>query len=368
MSRFEPFVIPSLEPRPDWWQVRLPEIEAMIEKLCFCGAELLLEKENGHRIWAVTANEKPYPEAKVNWSAAAASPRPDFYKTSGYEPQCVVLAAGVHGAEPEGVAAVMNMISLLENGVDLRGQERPKLLSLLRQYRVCLLPCQNPDGRSISPDHLYGASAEDMGRASQGRWKNGRIIEWLESKQYMPLPMDEVEFPGGYPNEDGINIMHDCAPGALRSREAAVLLSHLEKWQPDLFLNLHSCGGLPEVLCPGWFNYPYHCRRGAELADKVHEVFLREGILPHRKNPPGIPVDCNVNFNTAVSMVSGALAITYESTISAPFEETLEAHYLLVETMLEEGLKEPFSDRKLITKEEYFPKEPNYPNPTWRKV
>ena len=370
MSRFEPFRITDLEPCPPWYQVTLPEIEAMVAGLRHCRAEKLLEKENGHRIWAVFAGEQDFPEAKGNWSAAASSPKPEFYKTSGYDPQCVVLAAGVHGSETEGVAAVMNMIALMETGRDLRGKERPKLLELLRQYRVVFLPCQNPDGRALTPDHLRGAKEEDQGRAGQGIWKNGKIIEWLESKQYMPLPLDEVEFPGGYPNEDGINIMHDCAPGALRSKEAAALLSNIEKWQPDLFLNLHSCGGLPEVLVPSWFNYPAHCRRGAELADKVHQVFLDNGAIKALKNPPGIPISCWINFNTAVSMVSGSLAITFEASNHPDFsfDDMLEIHYMLVETMLEDGLKTPFSDRSQITREEFFPTEPKYPNPTWRKV
>ena len=46
------------------------------------------------------------------------------YKTDEDGAQVVMLVCGVHGAEAEAVAGAMNLIALLETGVDLRGVAR----------------------------------------------------------------------------------------------------------------------------------------------------------------------------------------------------------------------------------------------------
>jgi len=37
-----------------------------------------------------------------------------------------------------------------------------------------------------------------------GLWQRN----WRGSKEYFPLPLAKVSYPGGYPNADGFNIMH----------------------------------------------------------------------------------------------------------------------------------------------------------------
>ena len=152
MKKFKPYDI-VLEPRPDWWKVRLPEIDAELAKITKGRVETILECKN---MKAVFYNEKPFPVPDTRWTIAASSSDPDRYKTSGYDPQCIMLIAGVHGAEAEGVITILNLISLLETGKDLRGAERPELCGLLEQYRLVMIPCSNPDGRELSPDHMKG--------------------------------------------------------------------------------------------------------------------------------------------------------------------------------------------------------------------
>ena len=296
----------------------------------------------GKGIAAVHYRDEEFPLPSNRWPAAASSSDPDSFKTSGYDPQCVMLIAGVHGAEPEGVVTVLNLIHLLETGRDLRGCPHPRLLGLLKQYRLVMVPCCNPDGRRISPDHMEGVPDEEFHRISQGVWHDGSTITWAQSKEYFPLPLDRVAFPGGYPNRDGYNIMHDCTPGKLCTREAEAVLSLVERCQPDLFLNLHS-QERESLLCrPGTFNYAGNIRRGNQLAAEVYRALVKAGIPA--LEPKGSSQA--LNLNTAAVMLSGTQALTYESsTCIGTFDQRLEAHYIMLETVLASGLKKPFAPR-----------------------
>ena len=127
-------------------------------------------------------------------------------------PQTIMFIAGAHGSEPENVAAAVNIISLLDTGKDLRGQEDSEFLALAANYRFIIMPCINMDGRLISPDHFRGQPFEVFRAASQGRWKDGSLVGWKGSKEWFPLPLDKVSHPGGYPNSQGYNIQHDVNP------------------------------------------------------------------------------------------------------------------------------------------------------------
>lgn len=339
MKHFEPYNI-TLESRPDWWKVRLPEIAEELSKIKKGRVETIVETKN---IQAVFYNEKTFAVPDTRWTIAASSSDPGRYKTSGYDPQCVMLIAGVHGAEAEGVITILNLISLLETGKDLRGKERPELCSLLQKYRLVMIPCCNPDGRALSPDHMKGCPMEEFHRISQGVWADGRTISWAESKEYYPLPLDKVLFPGGYPNNEGYNIMHDCAPGKLCTEEAAAILSLAERCQPDLFLNLHS-QEFESLLCrPGLFNYSGNIQRGNELAAACYRALCDAGYPA--LEPKGSSYA--LNLNTAVVMLSGAQALTYESTTDSglSFDDLLESHYVMLETVLRSGQQELFAPR-----------------------
>ena len=336
--KFKPYPI-QLKERPSWWKVRLPEIRKELENVKKGRVEMILRSK---RIAAVHYQEKDFPPPLNCWPTASNSADPNAFKTSGYDPQCVMIIAGIHGAEPEGVVAVLNLIRLLETGRDLRGESRPKLLRLLKRYRLVLVPCCNPDGRRISPDHMEGLSLDEFRRISQGVWKDGRTIGWAQSKLYFPLPLDQVSFPGGYPNRDGYNIMHDCAPGKLYTKEAEAILSLTRRSQPDLFLNLHSQEHKCVLGRPYTFSYPGSMRRGIVLADQVYRAFVKAGIPAEEPKGSGMAL----NLNMAAVMLTGTQALTYESTTClCSFDQRLEAHYIMLETLLAAGLKEPFAPR-----------------------
>ena len=62
----------------------------------------------------------------------------------------LLIHAAVHGAEMEGIAATLNLVSVMETGADLKGQEWPGL-EAAGEMRLIIVPCLNPDGRARVP-------------------------------------------------------------------------------------------------------------------------------------------------------------------------------------------------------------------------
>ena len=220
-TRFKPIEIPGLAPRPDFWKVRPQEIMDLCARATKCSRkEVIAHTPLGYPVYALFYGDFNDAPPQTNWSAGSSSTTWKNYM--GNPPpakQTFLFVAGIHGAEPECVAGAMNLIQLLETGADFRGRANPALLDLISKYRFIVVPCANMDGRAISPDHLHGLGWHDFRAASQGTWKDGSLIGWRGSKSWFPLPLDKVGYPGGYPNADGFNIMHDAAPGHIRTAE-----------------------------------------------------------------------------------------------------------------------------------------------------
>jgi len=347
--RFPRFEIPGLVERPEWWRVRVDEIEEAIRAVRQGTVEQIATSANGHPVLAV-AYGSPRPEpGTATWASASASGNMAAYKTRT-DPQTFILLCGVHGAEAEGVCGAVNLISLLETGKDLRGREYPELVELCGQYRLVIVPCLNPDGREISPDHLCGASDEAFRRASQGVWKDGTAVGYPVCKRYAPLPLDEVEHPGGYPNGDGYNIQHDVAPGDLRTGEARGFLKLVADEQADFVLNMHSHGIPGRVLPASYTSFPLHVARTGAYMQRVHDDLAEAGLEP----APVMDAKGRVaiNINSAVPLVSGGMAITFEhpATDQFTFDQILEMSYVTIRCCLRYGLEEPFSPREAVAR------------------
>ncbi len=341
-SRFAPMEIPRLAPRPAWWQVRPLEIIAACRKAS-ARKEIIARTPLGYPVYALFYGECPEAERRANWSAASASDDISAYLGAKPRKQTVLWVSGFHGAEAEGVAGSMNFISLLETGKDLRGKADPPLVELIRQYNCLIIPCVNMDGRSISPDHLNGATYEEFRKASQGTWRDGSLIGWRGSKAHFPLPLDRVEYPGGYPNSEGFNPMHDASPGNLCTAEARGVLRLIERYGVDFVLNAHSFELEPLALPPAMIaDEPRDAARRVYLA--VNEGLMALRTKPFKRNFDASPANLRHNFNTLVPLVSGGGALTLESPVSQgyTFDQLLEVHFITLRAMLVEGLKKPF--------------------------
>ncbi len=344
MKRFE---LTGVGPRPAWWLVRPNEIEKICRETVKgkCTQEAVTPA--GFPVLRVVYGDYPPTGKPVNWSSALGSRNPDCFGRQKGEPQTIMMAGGVHGCEVEGVILLLNLISLLEKGVDLRGKARPELVKAASAYRLVLFPCVNMDGRAISPDHRVNADPEECPRAGGGWWKDGTTIRWPHMKEYFPLPLDRVGYRGGYPNSLGYNIQHDASPGNIKTQEAKALLHAAEEKCVDLFLNFHSQPGCPRSTACGPQIYagPANIATGKELAKRCNRALMAVGF-PFYENEE-IKVGADVNINTAVQLCCGAPAITFEfwARDDHGFDRIVETGYLWLETIFKYGMEKLFCDR-----------------------
>lgn len=354
---FEPLAVENLEPRPDFWKVRPQEIIDLCESVRKGHSEKIAVTPLGFPVYAVFYGDFSEPEPQTNFSAGNSSSTIMSYLGDRYSDpdakQTIMYLTGVHGSEPEGVAAAVNMIQMLETGRDFRGHTDPELLELASRYRLIIIPCLNMDGRSICPDHLRGQPYEVFRKACQGTWKDGSLIGWLGSKEHYPLPLDKVSFPGGYPNGDGYNIQHDCTPGDMKTEEAKAVCRLMSRWRVDLLLNVHSCEISSTMFEPGLIDTPEHIKRGNTLYTKVLTAYKEAGL---RDDVPEIEGgDEAVDLTQLANYCSGALGLTVECsssyddiqnpTVCYTFDQLMESATLAFKVVMEDGLREPFNRR-----------------------
>ena len=138
--------------------------------------------------------------------------------------------AAVHGGEFEGIAGMVNLISVIETGKDLRGKEWPGITEAISELdRLILIPIANPDGRERIPlrMELYRDTIYTVPEyLNTGGTPDGTITGWPQIKEFIPMDLSKPGFPGGYPNDAGVNIQHD---------------NFLGKKQPETQASIRSC-------------------------------------------------------------------------------------------------------------------------------
>lgn len=364
-TRFKPFEVEGLERRPDFWKVRPVEIMELCESATKCSRkEIICRTPLGYPVYALFYGDFNEPPPQTNWSAGQGSTTyRNYYGRPQGGTQTFLFIAGVHGAEPETVAGAANVIKMLETGTDFRGRRDEELIRLAGRYRLIVVPCVNMDGRAISPDHLRGVDWTTFRKVSQGVWADGSLIGWRGSKAWFPLPVGKVGYPGGYPNADGYNIMHDACPGDIRTEEAKALLKLAARWRVDAVLNGHSYEFAPSVLSPSSIEYPEKLKRAREVRYRCNLALHEAGLTASLPKPPedDRPSRPEINLNSMFALASGALALTLECSVSydrpdkpqansSPtrkyaFDELLDVTYVTLKAYLASGLDSPFVNR-----------------------
>lgn len=341
-DRFVRRTIGHALPRPEWWRVRIEELTEDMKAVRKGRLEIIARTPGDFPVYAVTYGPEPGPRRMVNWPSATGSPHPEVY--SDNDPQAVMIVAGIHGEETEGICTVSNLISLLEKGVDHRGRENPHLLELCSRYRLILLPCVNMDGRAVAPDCLNSCTKDDYAPLHTFL-KDGRQLKWPDLKEYFPMPMDQVEQLGTYYNSDGYNIMLDCAPGCIRTAEARALLQLADRERIDCMMNLHSATYNPHIVTPSFMNYPENLKTIFAIRRRWYgkEGISMEGMTDE-------PVNEQSDINIAVTLATGAPAFTveYAALKPEPFDNKLECGYRVIEATLEHGLESRLASRRRI--------------------
>jgi hypothetical protein len=244
---------------------------------------------------------------------------------------------------------MVNLITILESGRDLAGNERAKIARAAKGLRIVIVPLANPDGRERLPiEDLVGHPRRDTPRYGQGIWHNGRVMRHPDMKRVHPMRRD-VTFLGGYFNDDGVNIQADCEFTGFMARETRALLKLTVAEVPEAVVNAHSCELGPFIFYRG-ASLPTPCEvRLAQVAAVAHRRLLEKNLRPEPlyRHTSG---DGLVSLNTLFHYLTGTLPICYEGpdgTAKRPYthEEILEIHLTFAETFLallaDEGLRPP---------------------------
>lgn len=351
--KFKPYVIENLEPRPDFWKVRPVEVIDLCKNVKKGEAKVVAKTPLGYPVYAVFYGDFSDPAPQTNWSAGNSSTSIKAYLGPGVGKQTIMFIAGVHGSEPENVAAAMNMIQMLETGKDFRGETDAEFLSLASKYRIIIMPCVNMDGRLISPDHFRNQPYEIFRGCSQGWWKDGSLVGWKGSKEWFPLPLDKVKYPGGYPNSEGYNIQHDACPGDMKTEEAKAVCRVMARYRVDFMLNGHSCEAFPYVIYPSQVDNDVHKERLARLGDSINHAFHEAGLTPHDRKFKTCAT--TINLTNFCNFCSGGIAFTLECNHSCynakgiictqSFEEMMAPAMIALKVAMKDGLDSPLASR-----------------------
>ncbi|WP_214626205.1 M14 family zinc carboxypeptidase [Paenibacillus agaridevorans] len=337
------------EPIPPFWRTRLRDIEEELSQVTIGSIIGLGKSAGGREIQAVVyGDQEPYPR-RANYNSACGAGDLACYKSTDKDSRkTLLIVGGIHGGELEGIAAVLNLIHALETGEDHRGKRHDELLELLRQCRLVLIPCMNPDGRARIPiDSFAGLSMNQMRYYVQGTWKNGELCNWPDCKKVHPMK-DEAGFLGGYFNDDGINLMHDnfFLPMAEESRS---LLRLADEERVDASVLLHGGANCTNFIVP--------IRYAPKYIQQVQHQFALHVKAAHDR--AYIPFDVSgnwedgaaypppsFNLTSALHHISGGMSMTFESNtmLNAPgaqysYDQILDSHFILFAELIRFQLK-----------------------------
>ena len=240
------------------------------------------------------------------------------YRGPDHEKTVYMGMSAVHGFELEGIVGTVNLISVIETGKDLRGKEWPEITSVVAQLdRLILIPIVNPDGRARVPLRMEPYRGKDNTInefLNTGGNPDGTIYGWPQIKEFIPADFKRPGFPGGYPNDAGVNIQHDDFFGK-RQPETQALFDLTERERPDLILNMHT-GALYMIMLRS-FGEPALFPVFDSLFKYV-QTGLALNDLQFTKDPkvegnssrvsPGI-----YNLDGALNLHCGALSVVVES-------------------------------------------------------
>jgi uncharacterized Ntn-hydrolase superfamily protein len=341
---------------PAFWKSRLPDIVEAVGGVKKGRSSVLVKSPGGRDVYLVAYGGKDARRGAANYNSAAGGIDPYSYAAKDGTQKPVVLFLGpVHGQEVEGIAGLVNLLSVAETGRDLRGREWNQLSGNLAKCRVLIVPCGNPDGRARCPqDAWVGVDADLHERVGMGVKPDGSNHTWPGVKRIHPMRGPEVKELGAYWNDGAVNLMHDewFDPMAPETR-AFFRLAREEA--PDLIVSLHSHGSAPALLPTACV--PRTMKEALkELGDRVQKRY-RDAGLPSRAGGPAVEDDGmkfpppSFNLTSALHHACGAISFVHETCNSArreryaqaTLDQLLDIQLLLYDEMLQFAVERPVS-------------------------
>lgn len=331
--------------RPFFWKTRLNEIQDVLKNVVYGSVRVLTQSAGARDILMVEYGEKEELNRRANYSSACGAKDPEYFAKKDKDTKPVILIVGAtHGGELEGIVGILNLINIIETGVDFTGKGWSYIHENRNKFRILLIPCLNVDGRARLPlDSLHGVEYNTARHYILGSWKDGSLCSWPDCKAVHPIK-DHVDFLGSYFNDDGINFMHDNFFNPM-AREVQELLNMVEAEVPDYTILLHGGGNSVFHFSPTAYIPLYLKKRIWSLgkavkdryrSEKLEFMFSTENDIDGKEYPPP-----SFNLTSAIHHVCGGVSILYESNMGYDdegkrytYNEILDAHLLLFEEVL----------------------------------
>jgi hypothetical protein len=229
---------------PLFWLTTLDDVTDFLKKTVRKGTiEEIGKSAGGRPINAVLYGKPRQGKGTTTFSGSQGFGDVRAYRGPDHDKTVYMAMASVHGGEFEGIVGMVNLISVIETGKDLRGKEWPEITSVVAKLdRLILIPVTNPDGRARIPLRMELYRDTDFNIAeylNTGGDTSGKITGWPQIKEFIPMDFSRPGFPGGYPNDAGVNIQHDNFLGK-KQPETQALFDLTEREKPDLIINLHT--------------------------------------------------------------------------------------------------------------------------------
>lgn len=337
----EPDVIPS------FWLSTVDEVTNFLEKHVSKGKiEVIGTSAGGRPIRAVFYGKPRQGKGTTTFSGALGYGDVRAYRGPEHEKMVYMGMSAVHGGEFEGIVGTVNLIAVIETGKDLRGKEWPEITSLVAKLdRLILIPIVNPDGRARIPLRMEAYRGTDHTvpeYLNTGGKPDGTITGWPQVKKYIPADFKIPGFPGGYPNDAGVNIQHDDFFGKCQP-ETQALFNLTEREKPDLIINMHT--GADYMLMHRPFVEPTLSAVFDSLFKYVHTTLALHGLQKTKdakveSDPRRVNIE-SYNLNTALNLHCGALSVVVESPshgFSAKYHEEEDAAFHTPEMLLDAQL------------------------------
>ena len=304
---------------PSFWITTVDEVTLFLKKYVHKGkVEIIGTSAGGRPIRAVVYGQPRKGKGTTTFSGSLGFGNVRAYRGPDHNKTVYMGMSSVHGGEFEGIVGTVNLISVIETGKDLRGKEWPEITAIVAKLdRIILIPIVNPDGRTRIPLRMEAYRDTSFTVAeflNTGGKPDGTITGWPQIKEFIPMDFKRPGFPGGYPNDAGVNIQHDDFSGK-RQPETQALLNLTEQEKPDLIINMHTGAVFMQMHRP--FCDPALSPVFDSLYTCVHSGLALHGL--QNTKDPKVAADLNgvpngvYNLDGALNLHCGALSVVVES-------------------------------------------------------
>lgn len=325
---------------PRFWKSTNEEVANFLHATVKKGTiEVIGVSAGGRPILAATYGTPRKWKGTTTFSGSLGARNDEAYRGPDHQKTVYLGMAGVHGGEFEGIVGIVNLISVIETGKDLRGTRWPEISNMVEQVdRLILIPIVNPDGRERVPIRMQKYRGNDLLAhefLNTGGNPDGTLIGWLEGKEQIPFDFKRPGFPGGYPNDAGVNIMHDDFLGSVQP-ETQALLDLVEREKPDLTVNMHTGAAYVFLLRP--FTEQKLQPVFDSIYTQIHSRLTKEGLqrtkdVTKEANPEREKMGV-FNLDGALNLHCGTLCITIESPSHGFDRNTVEKQFMHTPEML----------------------------------